>query len=167
MDGVKPSISPSMDIQVSSNFERALFEAYGRDGNAVGQLMEEMRREGGFTVSQGALQALRDLFVSGRVSEAETLDTIAATFRATGELICPHTAVGVRVAEAMRDPSVPMITLATAHPAKFPDAVEQATGRRPPLPGRMADLFSRHERVTPVPNDLSALEAVVHERRKS
>jgi threonine synthase len=166
MDGVKPSISPSMDIQVSSNFERALFEAYGRDGNAVAQLMEELKG-GGFTVSQGALEALRALFVSGRVSEAETLATIAETWAATAELVCPHTAVGLRVAEAFRDPSVPMITLATAHPAKFPDAVEQATGQRPPLPERMGDLFSRPERVTSVPNDLSALEAVVHERRKS
>ena len=167
MDGVKPSISPSMDIQVSSNFERALFEAYGRDGNAVAQLMEEMKREGGFTVSQGALQALRDLFTSGRVGEEETLETIAATHAATGELICPHTAVGVRVAEAERATTVPMITLATAHPAKFPDAVEKATGQRPGLPDRMGDLFTREERVTSVPNDLAALEAVVRERRRT
>jgi threonine synthase len=155
-----------MDIQVSSNFERALFDAYGRDGRAVAQMMEELRTQGGFAVSQGALQALRATYASGRVSEAETFATIARLRATTGELLCPHSAVGVAIAEAERDAAVPMITLATAHPAKFPDAVETATGIRPPLPARMADLFSRPERVTPVPNDLSALEALIEERRK-
>ena len=166
MDGVKPSISPSMDIQISSNFERALFDAYDRDGRAVAQVMAEMREKGGFGVSQGALEALRALYRSGRVSEKETLATIARMHSTTGELLCPHTAVGVTVADADRDPATPMITLATAHPAKFPDAVEEATGIRPPLPERMGDLFSRPERVTSVPNDLARLEALVHERRK-
>ena len=165
-DGVKPSISPSMDIQVSSNFERALFEAYGRDGGAVTQLMEELKAKGGFTVSQGAIEALRATFASGRVSEEETLATIARINTATGEVLCPHSAVGVSVAEKLRDPAVPMITLATAHPAKFPDAVEEATGHRPALPSRMAELFAHPERVTSVPNDLPALEALIHERRR-
>ncbi len=151
-----PSISPSMDIQVSSNFERALFDAYGRDGNAVAQLMDELKA-GGFDISQGAMQALRETFASGRVSEEETSAQIAATLQATGELICPHTAVGVKVAEAHLGTTTPMITLATAHPAKFPDAVEAATGIRPPLPPRMADLYDRPERLTRVPNDLDAL----------
>ncbi|WP_413876386.1 threonine synthase [Albidovulum sp.] len=164
--GVKPSISPSMDIQVSSNFERALFDAYGRDGGAVAQLMEELKVAGGFGVSQGALEALKAAYASGRVSEDETLATIARTRRTTGELLCPHSAVGVAVAERRRHPSMPMVTLATAHPAKFPDAVERATGLRPPLPDRMADLFSRPERVTSVPNDLAALEALIKERRR-
>ncbi|MGB3178596.1 MAG: threonine synthase [Albidovulum sp.] len=167
MDGVKPSISPSMDIQISSNFERALFEAYGRDGKAVAQLMDEMKAEGGFAVSQGAIETLRATYMSGRVSEAATLATIAKIKAETGELLCPHSAIGVAVAEGNRDPSVPMITLATAHPAKFPDAVEQASGIRPALPERMADLFSRPERVTRVPNDLAALEALVLERRRN
>ena len=123
MDGVKPSISPSMDIQISSNFERALFDAYGRDGGAVAQLMDEMKAKGGFTVSQGALQSLRDLFTTGRVSEEETSATIRAERAASGELLCPHSAIGVKVAADHLGP-VPMITLATAHPAKFPDAVE-------------------------------------------
>jgi threonine synthase len=165
-DGVRPSISPSMDIQVSSNFERALFDAYGRDGKAVAQLMDELK-QGGFGISQGALETLRGLYHSGRVSEEETADSIRATWKATGELVCPHTAVGIRVAENARDTAVPMVTLATAHPAKFPDAVEKATGQRPPLPERMADLFTRPERVTSVPNDLAALEAVVRERRRN
>jgi len=161
-NGVKPSISPSMDIQVSSNFERALFDAYGRDGAAVAQLMDEMK-SGGFRISQGALESLRATFVSGRCSEEETLATIRAERAATGELLCPHSAVGVKVA-ADHLGTVPMVTLATAHPAKFPDAVEQATGIRPALPPRMADLFDRPERVTRVPNDLAALQTLVRER---
>ena len=165
MDGVKPSISPSMDIQISSNFERALFDAYGRDGGAVAQLMGEMKAKGGFAVSQGALQWLRDTFTSGRVSEAETTAAIAAEQAASGELLCPHSAIGVKVAADHLGP-VPMITLATAHPAKFPDAVEKATGIRPGLPPRMADLFDRPERLTRVANDLSAIEKIVRERRR-
>ena len=161
-NGVKPSLSPSMDIQVSSNFERALFDAYGRDGAAVAALMAEMKA-GGFRISQGALQALRDTFASGRCSEEETVATIKAQYAATGEVLCPHSAVGVKVAEENLGES-PMITLATAHPAKFPDAVETAIGQRPALPQRMSDLFDRPERVTRVPNDLEALETLVRER---
>ncbi|MBL9056204.1 MAG: threonine synthase [Rhodobacteraceae bacterium] len=161
-NGVKPSISPSMDIQVSSNFERALFDAYGRDGTAIAHLMDEMKT-GGFRISQGALQMLRDTFASGRCSEEETRATIAATLAATGELLCPHSAVGVKVAEETLG-QAPMITLATAHPAKFPDAVQAASGIRPALPPRMADLFDRDERVTRVPNDLAALQTLIRER---
>ena len=161
-DGVRPSISPSMDIQVSSNFERALFDAYGRDGAAVAQLMAELKA-GGFHISQGALGMLRDTFASGRCSEDETMATIRAAYAATGEVLCPHSAVGVKVAEEHLG-TVPMITLATAHPAKFPDAVEAAMGTRPALPPRMADLFDRPERVTRVKNDLVAIEALVRER---
>ncbi len=164
-EDVVPSISPSMDIQVSSNFERALFYAYGGDAAAVAQLMDELKTTGGFDVSQGALQSLRETYVSGRASEAETTATIAATQAATGELLCPHSAVGVKVAGENHVHDVPMITLSTAHPAKFPDAVEAATGIRPPLPQRMADLFDRPERVTRVPNDMAALAALVRERR--
>lgn len=166
MDGVKPSISPSMDIQISSNFERALFWAYGRDGTAVAQLMDELKTEGGFRVSQGALQALREVYVSGRVSEDETSETIRDELARSGELLCPHSAVGVRVGAAHVAAPVPMVTLATAHPAKFPDAVAAATGIRPGLPPRMADLFDRPERVTRVPNDLAALEALIEEGRR-
>ncbi|MFU8882437.1 MAG: threonine synthase [Rhodobacterales bacterium] len=162
-DGVIPSISPSMDIQVSSNFERALFYAYHQDGAAVAQLMDELRA-GGFSVSQGALQALREAFDSGRCSEDETSATIGRALKTTGELLCPHTAVGVHVAEALRDRDVPMITLATAHPAKFPDAVAAATAIRPPLPPRMADLYDRPERVTRIGNDLASIETLIRER---
>tara|TARA_R110002111_G_scaffold60444_9_gene101084 strand:- start:423 stop:1805 length:1383 start_codon:yes stop_codon:yes gene_type:complete len=160
---VAPSISPSMDIQVSSNFERALHLAYGGDGAAIAQLMEELK-SGGFTVSQGALQALQEVYASGAASEAETSAAITDMLSRTGELLCPHTAVGTHVAEAYLG-DTPMVTLATAHPAKFPDAVEAATGIRPPLPPRMADLFDRPERITPVDNDLHAIEAIIEERR--
>jgi threonine synthase len=162
--GVAPSISPSMDIQVSSNFERALFEAYGRDGAVVAAQMDELKEKGGFTVGQGAIEMLCETFDSGRASEEQTLARIRAEIARSGELLCPHSAVGVEVAEAHQGPT-PMVTLATAHPAKFPDAVEQASGIRPPLPERMADLFDRPERVTPVANDLAALETLIRERR--
>ena len=162
MEGVAPSISPSMDIQISSNFERALFDALGREGAAVAQLMDEMK-SGGFRIPQGALQGLREHFASGRVSEDETRATIKATLAASAELLCPHSAVGVKVAESHLG-AVPMVTLATAHPAKFPDAVEAATGIRPALPPRMADLFDRPERVTRAANDLSALQTLIRER---
>lgn len=158
---VHPSISPSMDIQVSSNFERALFDAYDRDGRAVSQLMEELKSKGGFAVSQGAMQMLQNTFASGRASEDETSATIAAELARSGELLCPHSAVGVKVANEMRKQDRPMITLATAHPAKFPDAVEAAAGVRPPLPPRMADLYDRPERVNRIGNDLEALETFV------
>lgn len=163
-EGVEPTISPSMDIQVSSNFERALFDAYGRDGAAVAQLMDELRDNGGFPVSQGALQSLREVFDSGCASEDETGATIRVTHAETGELLCPHSAVGVKVAAEHLDPAVPMITLATAHPAKFPDAVEAATGYRPPLPNRMADLYDRPERMTEVANDLSDIQSLIRKR---
>ncbi|GAA6190250.1 threonine synthase [Phaeobacter sp. NW0010-22] len=152
-----PSISPSMDIQVSSNFERALYYAYGQDAGAVAQLMEELK-SGGFDVSQGAMEALQEVFDSGRVSEEETLATIKSTLASSGELLCPHSAVGVKVAEDERVSTTPMITLATAHPAKFPAAVEDASGVHPPLPPRMADLYDRSERVTRIGNDLGALK---------
>jgi threonine synthase len=160
--GVKPSISPSMDIQVSSNFERALFDALGRDGHAVAGLMADLKG-GAFRIPQGALQTLRAGFASGRASEMETTATMARTLAATGELLCPHSAVGVKVAEDMAG-EAPMVTLATAHPAKFPDAVQAATGIRPALPPRMADLLDRPERVTRMPGTLAALQALVRER---
>lgn len=164
-EGVTPSISPSMDIQVSSNFERVLFDAYGRDGSVIAQQMESLAKEGGFTISQGAFEFLKGHFDSGRASEDETRATITASLAATGELLCPHSAVAVKVAQEHLGAS-PMITLATAHPAKFPDAVEAASGIRPALPPRMADLFDRDERVTRMPNELAALQAFVRANRR-
>tara|TARA_R110000765_G_scaffold5087_5_gene15850 strand:- start:53 stop:1441 length:1389 start_codon:yes stop_codon:yes gene_type:complete len=157
---VHASISPSMDIQVSSNFERALYFAYGQDSNATKALMDDLA-QGGFDVGDDVLRTLQDTYKSGRVSEEETSATIKEFFTNTGELLCPHSAIGVRVAQALRDRATPMITLATAHPAKFPDAVEAATGVRPPLPDHMADLFDRDERVTRISNDLEALKDII------
>ena len=130
---------------------------------AVAQEMQALKADGGFTVSQGALQALRETFHSGRASEEETSATIRAQQAATGEILCPHSAVGVKVAGEHLG-ATPMITLATAHPAKFPDAVEAASGLRPPLPNRMADLYERAERDTAVDNDLGAIETLIRER---
>ncbi|MEQ9693759.1 threonine synthase [Shimia sp. SDUM112013] len=161
-EGVTPSISPSMDIQVSSNFERALFDAYGRDGNAVAQLMDELK-DGSFAISQGAMESLREHFDSGRTSEDETVATIQWGFAHTGEVLCPHSACGVKVANENLN-ETPMITLATAHPAKFPDAVEAAIGQRPGLPPHMQDMMDKPERVTKVPNDLEHLKALIKDR---
>ncbi|MBQ2260777.1 MAG: threonine synthase [Loktanella sp.] len=161
-EGVTPTISPSMDIQVSSNFERALFYAYGQDGAAVAGQMDDLK-QGGFTISQGAYEMLKSTFKSGRASEEETSATIKAYHANHGELICPHTAVGAHVAQSHLG-DVPMVTLATAHPAKFPDAVKAASGISAPLPARMADLYDRPERVTRVAGDLAAVQNVIKER---
>jgi threonine synthase len=163
-EAVAPSISPSMDIQVSSNFERLLFEVYDREGAAIDQLMAALKADGAYALSQGALERLRAEFDSARASEDETRETIRRVLAETGEVICPHTAVGVKAAAERRgDPAVPMVVLATAHPAKFPDAVEAACGIRPSLPARMADLFDRPERVTYVGNDLAAIEKFIRQ----
>jgi threonine synthase len=158
--GVTPSISPSMDIQVSSNFERLVFDLYDKEGAAVSQLFDALKEDGTFTLSQGAIGKLRDEFDSGRCSEEETSATIKKYVETTGEVLCPHSAVGVKVAdENIKD--APMITLATAHPAKFPAAVKDACGIHPDLPAHMADLFAREERMTRVAGDLAAVEAVI------
>ena len=160
---VAPSISPSMDIQVSSNFERALYYAYGEDSAAVVRDMEALKAEGQFSISQGALESLRETYAAGRSTEAQTKATISLEHRFTGEVLCPHSAVGVKVAGEHIGDNL-MVTLATAHPAKFPDAVEAATGMRPALPNRMADLYDRPERVTEVPNDLATIQTLIRER---
>ncbi|SEW24615.1 L-threonine synthase [Aliiroseovarius sediminilitoris] len=160
--GVTPSISPSMDIQVSSNFERVLFDAYGRDGKVVADQMADLSK-GGFKISQGAMEFLRESFKSGRASEDETMAQIKTSFARAGEVLCPHSAVGVKVANEHLGTS-PMVTLATAHPAKFPAAVKDACGQDAPLPPHMADLFDRDERMTRVANDLDALKTLICER---
>ena len=163
--GVHATISPSMDIEVSSNFERLIFELYDNDGSAVAQLMDEQKSKGSFQLSQGAWQRFTEGFNSGRAGAAETMATIKSVLDHGGPLLDPHTGVGVHVARQFPS-NVPMIVLGTAHAAKFPDAVEQATGVRPPLPPRMADLYDRPERLTTLPNDLTALEDhILKERR--
>jgi threonine synthase len=151
--------SPSMDIQVSSNFERLMFDACGRDPQAVRGAMAALAQSRRFKLQEGVLTEMRARFTADRALEDETATAIRTTLRETGYLIDPHTAVAVAVAEKeSRDPAIPMVVLSTAHPAKFPDAVEKACGVRPRLPDWLADLGSRHERVTVLPPDQSAIE---------
>ena len=160
-DGVVPTLSPSMDIQVSSNHERLLFELLGRDGGATARLMTRFRE-------LSAVEAPRDpTFVAASLDDRATLDLIADLHHRTGYLADPHTAVGIGAARACRDEpggggaGRPVVCLATAHPAKFPDAVEQATGVRPPLPDHLADLHDRPERYEVLPAEVGAVRAHV------
>ncbi|MDP1967066.1 MAG: threonine synthase [Reyranella sp.] len=163
---VVPTLSPSMDIQISSNFERLLFDLYDRNGVTLADAMTAFRATGTLKVGANALAGVRALFDAGRVDEPGTLAAIADCRRRFGETIDPHTAVGYVVAQQhRRDPAVPMVVLATAHPAKFPDAVEKATGVRPPLPARLGDLMDRAERVDGLRNDIGELKAMIDERR--
>jgi threonine synthase len=165
--GVTPTISPSMDIEVSSNFERLLFEAHGRDGAAVKRLLDTLSQSRAFSLDAAPLDAIRAGFAAGRTDEAQTAAAMARVLRDTGYLLDPHTAVGVAVAERNLGAGVPMITLATAHPAKFPDAVEAATGRRPALPEWLGDLMTRPERQSVVDNSLEAVEAFILGRARA
>ena len=155
--GVTPSASPSMDIQVSSNFERLLFEVHGRDPYSLRRMMQSLAQSGAFTIGDRQLEQIRHEFQSGATSEAETAAVIRETLAAAGELLDPHTAVGYAVARKLPPSSSPMVTLATAHPAKFPDAVEKASGVRPGLPPRLGHLLSRPERFTVLPNDVDTV----------
>ncbi len=159
---VTPTTSPSMDIQVSSNFERLLFDAYRRDAAAIRALMGSLAQSKRFALSSAALAEIRGRFSAERADEDEVAATMRATFREAGYCIDPHTAVARAVAEKeARDPSVPMIVLSTAHPAKFPDAVEAACGFRPKLPDWLGDLGTRRERIMVLPVDQAAVEDVV------
>jgi threonine synthase len=156
---VVATASPSMDIQVASNFERLLSDVYGRDGGTVRALMASLAQSRRFVLSEQALSSMRAVFSAGRADENETAAAIRTMLRETGHLIDPHTAVGVAVAEKeTRDPSIPMVVLGTAHAAKFPDAVQAACGLRPALPEWLADLDQRLERITVLPVDQMAIE---------
>ena len=161
--GVVPTTSPSMDIQVSSNFERLLFEAHGRDPAPVRRAMSALAQSGSFTVGPAALAAIRREMTAHAIAGPEVEAEMARTWREAGYLLDPHTAIAVAAArrELAGSPATPIVALATAHPAKFPDAVVQATGAHPPLPPHMADLMDRPERVTVVPNDLGAVERLI------
>jgi threonine synthase len=163
-DKVAPTMSPSMDIQVASNFERLLYDLYGGDGAAVARLLGEFAARGSMRVSGDALGRARELFDAARVDEEATAATMAEVRQGTGELVDPHTAVGIRAGRARRlDPQIPLVALATAHPAKFPDAIHRATGIRPELPERLADLYARPERCAVLPNDLPAVQRHIQE----
>lgn len=165
--GVEPTASPSMDIQVSSNFERLLFEALERDGAQTARLMQSLAQSGGFTIPQEALERIRGDFDAGTTDEAATAQTIADVLRRCEYLIDPHTAVGVHVARSYLGGATPMVTLSTAHPAKFPAAVAAATGIEPQLPSWLADLFEREERLDTLANDATAVEAYIRARARA
>jgi threonine synthase len=155
---VVPTSSPSMDIQVSSNFERLLFEAYGRDAAAVRRLMRDLQATGAFTIDAAPLAAIRADFAAGHATETDVAATIAATWRATGFLPDPHTAVGLFVADRFAVAGVPMVTLATAHPAKFAAAVKAAVGQEAPPPAAFAGLLDGPEAYVTLANDRKAVE---------
>ena len=162
MDGVEPTLSPSMDIQISSNFERLLFELCGRDGAQVVEAMARFRAEGSFTVDDDRRAFLHEHWSGCRIDDDATKAVIADVYERTGQIVDPHTAVGLGAAAlTRRDPTVPLICLATAHPAKFPDAVEAAIGVRPGLPDRLGDLFERDEHYVNVPNDVDAVRSYI------
>lgn len=156
---VAATMSPSMDIQVASNFERLLFELQGRDGDAVANLMAGFARDGALELDHDQLATARRLFAGARVDEATTATTIAAVRDATGQLVDPHTAVGIRAGRDLCPAGAPLVTLATAHPAKFPEAMIRATGEAAPLPEPLAAMMQADERFTTLPNDLAALQA--------
>ncbi len=162
---VVPSLSPSMDIQVSSNFERLLFEMNGRDGGITAEQLSRFRSSGHLSIESDQRSTFIDgTFVAERLDDAATLEVIGRTHRETGMLLDPHTAVGVGAVQRLQSQGTLdglTVTLATAHPAKFPDAVERATGVRPPLPAHLADLFELPEHVTRLPNDLATVQDFV------
>jgi threonine synthase len=157
MRGVVATTSPSMDIQVSSNFERLLYEASGRDSAEVVRNMNGLKQSGGFSIGAGALAAIHADFDAGRSSMEETARTIAGTLKTAGYLLDPHTATAVHVASKHQTGS-PMIVLGTAHPAKFPDAVEAASGVLPALPDWLSGLMEAEEKYTVLPSDLKMVE---------
>jgi threonine synthase len=163
--GVVATASPAMDIQVSSNFERLLFDAYDRDARAVRALMAELSA-GGFAIAEKPLALIRGAFDAGRADEAETLAMIRAVHAESGYLLDPHSAVGVAVARKLKV-KAPYVALGTAHPAKFPDAVEKACGVRPPLPARLRDLAARRERFDVLPADTGAVARYVSARSRA
>ncbi len=148
-EAVIPSMSPSMDIQVSSNFERVLFDACGQDGDQVRVLMADLMR-GGFTLGPAVLACLRGELTAWSCSEAKTLATIATVWREQGVMLCPHSAVGMHVARQVQEQAEgPVVSLATAHAAKFPEAVARACGKTPEIPERLAAVLARTERQMP------------------
>jgi threonine synthase len=169
MRGVSATTSPSMDIQISSNFERLLFEAHGRDGAAVRRLMQSLQQSGRFEIAPGPLATIRSEFDAMAANEAEVAAEIGATQRNAGYLLDPHSAIGVLAARRglAADPSTPVIALGTAHPAKFPAAVRAASGITPKLPEHLADLMERRERLTLLPNNQAEIEDFVRETARA
>jgi len=158
---VQPTLSPAMDIQISSNFERLLFELLGRDGSRVAELMLQFRAEGEYVLGSDVMALLHERWSGERVDDVQTKKIIASTWTNRGVLVDPHTAVGLGAAVMCRRAAEPVVCFATAHPAKFPDAVESATGIKPELPERLADLDERTEQFEVLPNDLATVRAAI------
>jgi threonine synthase len=161
---VVPTLSPSMDIQVSSNFERLLFEINGRDGGMTAEQLQRFRATGSLQIeADQRAEFVEGSFRAARSDDTATLAEIARVYRASGVLIDPHTATATAAAHQLgaSRAGAPVVTLATAHPAKFPDAVAEATGVHPPLPVHLADLFERPERTRLLPNDLATVQRFV------
>ncbi|MER8835572.1 threonine synthase [Mesorhizobium sp. M0909] len=158
MKGVLSTTSPSMDIQVSSNFERLLFEASGRDASTVRRYMNGLKQSGAFTIEAGEIAKIRSEFDAGRATMDEVAATIRTALAASGYLLDPHTAAAMHVAAGKAAGEVPMVVLGTAHPAKFPAAVEAASGVSPALPAWLGGLMSAEEKYTVLPSDLKMVE---------
>ena len=159
METVSPTLSPSMDIQVSSNFERLMFDVLDRNGAAVTDLLHRFRATGSFTMPEAAQRSITGQFLGARFDDDQTLAAMAGIYKESGDLVDPHTAVGIAAAQQRRrDVEGPIVVAGTAHPAKFPDAVERAVGIRPALPDHLADLYDRPEHMTVLPNDAAALQ---------
>lgn len=167
MRAVKATTSPSMDIQISSNFERLLFEAHGRDSVAVRAAMAGLKQSGAFEIETNALKAIRREFRAARATEKQVAATIRETLADTGYLLDPHTATAVFVARKHAKPSSPMVTLATAHPAKFPAAVKSACGIDPALPSWLGDLMNREERFDILPAEIRAVEKFIGDHARA
>jgi threonine synthase len=166
---VTPTQSPSMDIQVSSNFERLLFDVYDRDAGAIRALMGSLEQSKGFAIAPEPLERIRAEFEAHSASEDETTAEIARTYRETGYVLDPHAATGVHAARkrAVVDPVTPLVSLATAHPAKFPQAIERAIGKRPDLPEHLASLLSAPERFTILENDAAIVAKFISDRARA
>ncbi|RWX62412.1 threonine synthase, partial [Mesorhizobium sp. M2A.F.Ca.ET.039.01.1.1] len=165
--GVFATTSPSMDIQVSSNFERLLFEAAGRDAETVRRYMNGLKQSGAFTIEEGELERIRAEFDAGRATVDEVAATIRATLEKSNYLLDPHTAAAVHVAASHASGPVPMVVLGTAHPAKFPAAVEAASGVTPALPAWLGGLMTADEKYTILPSDLKMVEDYVNRHSRA
>jgi threonine synthase len=157
-EAVHSTLSPSMDIQVSSNFERLLFEFYDRDGAAIAKAMDQFRKKGTINFGKDRWQRMTKLFAAHALDDEQTKAIIRTTYNNTGELLDPHTAVGLAAGIANHQHSTSaLVSIATAHPSKFPDAVKDATGVHPDLPPSLSGLHEREERFSVMPNDLDTL----------
>ncbi|MFA4994487.1 MAG: threonine synthase [Bdellovibrionales bacterium] len=161
------TLSPSMDIQISSNFERLLFDLCDSDAAQVRAMMDDLKTKGDFSVSPRQLELVRKVFAAGSANDEETLETIAEAYKKYGYVLDPHTAVAVSVAKRLKPRLLkPVVFLATAHPAKFPETIKQALGFAPPLPPCIAALIGKPERLTRLPANVQKVKTFIEERKK-